>query len=161
MTKLRLLVAMAFMVSIVAALASTAIADPKSGGSGGSSDDCANAQQDAGALNNLAMIEEQAAQTDPYGFAGHIAAATTFRIVAQQIVNDACGSTSPEVVSADSTAGQATIGTPGVPDCAGQTTSSLAQLGDTLGSPGLGGLAALTGMSVQQIKDAVRAFCDS
>ena len=157
----KLLVAVVFIAAVVGASAQTAFAEPNGGGSGGSSNDCQTAQQNAGALNSLANIEEEAAKTDPYGFGAHIANATTFRIVAQQMVNDACGVESPEIMSADSGTSQETVGTPASANCIGQTISSLAQLGDTLGSPGIGGVAQLSGMSVTQVNNAVVAFCNA
>lgn len=160
MTKIQLLVAAGCMAAVVTAFAPAAFADPNGGGSGGSSDPCQSAQEAAGALNIMATTEEQAAGLDPLNAGTHLAIATGFRVQAQLIVDDACG-TAPQVVSAGGSTGQETIGTPGAANCVGQTTSSLAQLGGIFGSPGIGGLAQLTGLSVNQIRDAVAAFCDS
>jgi hypothetical protein len=54
-------------------------------------------------------------------------------------------------------------GTPGDPNCAGQSAAFLAQVGPTMTppiKPGLGNLAKALGISVQDIHDAIDTFCN-
>ncbi len=51
------------------------------------------------------------------------------------------------------------IGTPGQPNCIGQTTSALADTGDDLGTPGLAGIAQLAGLTVQQVTANISDYC--
>jgi hypothetical protein len=51
-------------------------------------------------------------------------------------------------------------GTPGTPNCVGQTTAYVAQLGQSVGAPGIGGVSDFTGLSVQQIHDIIQAYCN-
>ena len=51
-------------------------------------------------------------------------------------------------------------GTPGEKNCVGQTMAFLAQAGkEALDAPGIGNLAAAAGLSVQEVKEIVEAFC--
>ena len=54
---------------------------------------------------------------------------------------------------------QTTPGTPGQPNCEGQTTAFLAQVGKPVDAQGLGNLAKAVGLSVKEVKVVVRAFC--
>lgn len=55
---------------------------------------------------------------------------------------------------------QSAPGTPGTPNCVGQTTAYLAQAGPSVGSqPGIGNLASTAGLTVQQVKDIVDSYC--
>jgi hypothetical protein len=51
-------------------------------------------------------------------------------------------------------------GTPGEPNCEGQTTGFLAHASkEQLGEPGIGNLAKANGLSVKEVKEIIRAFC--
>jgi hypothetical protein len=52
-------------------------------------------------------------------------------------------------------------GTPGTPNCHGQSAAYLAQAGETfeLGFRGIGGLAAASGLSVKEWQAAVDEYC--
>jgi hypothetical protein len=57
-----------------------------------------------------------------------------------------------------------TPGTPGDPNCAGQSAAFLAQVGPTLTppiKPGLGNLARALDITVQDIHDAIEVFCNT
>ncbi|MCC6418905.1 MAG: hypothetical protein IT429_11775 [Gemmataceae bacterium] len=51
-------------------------------------------------------------------------------------------------------------GTPGDKNCVGQTTAYLAQVGTTAGIHGIGGIADASGLTVQEVKDIIRAYCN-
>ena len=54
------------------------------------------------------------------------------------------------------------LGTPGEPNCVGQTTAYLAQVGPTFDLPtGLGRLADALGISVKEYKAIIQEYCDS
>ena len=53
----------------------------------------------------------------------------------------------------------ATPGTPGTPDCAGQTMAFSAQSGAAVGVHGIGGLADAAGLTVKQFKAEIEAYC--
>jgi len=61
--------------------------------------------------------------------------------------------------SAAIAAGHDTPGTPGTPNCQGQTIAYLNQAGKSVGVHGLGNIADVTGMTVQQLHDLVETFC--
>lgn len=51
-------------------------------------------------------------------------------------------------------------GTPGTPNCAGQTLAFLAQgVGGYIGTNGIGGFASASGYSVQDVQALVREYC--
>ena len=53
-------------------------------------------------------------------------------------------------------------GTPGEPNCVGQTTAYLAQASkEQFGEPGLGNLADFAGLSVKDVRAVVQVFCAS
>ena len=53
-----------------------------------------------------------------------------------------------------------TPGTPGTPNCVGQTMAYLAQLGPRADAPGgIGNLPDLTGLSVKEIKAIAEEYC--
>lgn len=53
-------------------------------------------------------------------------------------------------------------GTPGAPNCHGQTIAYLAQLGPTYGfAGGIGNLATEYGLTVQEIQASVDSYCGS
>jgi hypothetical protein len=50
-------------------------------------------------------------------------------------------------------------GTPGAPDCVGQTTAFVAQAGAPVGIHGIGGLADAAGLTVKQLKAEIQSYC--
>ena len=55
-----------------------------------------------------------------------------------------------------------TPGTPGEPNCKGQTNSFLAQaFKEEVDAPGLGNIARFAGLSVKEVQAIVTAFCNS
>jgi hypothetical protein len=53
-------------------------------------------------------------------------------------------------------------GTPGTPNCEGETRAFVAQLSkEHLDEPGLGNFAKVVGLSVKEVQAFVRAFCAS
>jgi hypothetical protein len=56
-------------------------------------------------------------------------------------------------------AAQTEIGTPGTPNCQGQTTAYVAQLGKQVDAPGVGNLARFVGLSVKELHAEVEAYC--
>jgi hypothetical protein len=50
-------------------------------------------------------------------------------------------------------------GTPGEPNCVGQTNAYIAQLGKAGGFPGIGNLARAEGASVKEVREVVTAYC--
>jgi hypothetical protein len=95
----------------------------------------------------------------------------TLTLAAATLLLAACNSSAPTDPSARSmpapsfAADHTTPGTPGDPNCSGQTTAYLAQAskngveGIPEGFRGLGGVSRATGLSQQEIKAIVDAFC--
>lgn len=50
-------------------------------------------------------------------------------------------------------------GVPGTPNCVGQTTAWLAQVGADFDIHGIGGLAAAAGLSVKELKAVIEEYC--
>lgn len=51
-------------------------------------------------------------------------------------------------------------GVPGAPNCEGQTTAYIAQVGQAVGLPGIGQVAAASDISVKELKAIIRAYCN-
>jgi hypothetical protein len=57
-------------------------------------------------------------------------------------------------------AGHGTFGTPGTPNCHGQTMAFLNEVFKTTNQVnGIGGISHFGGLTVQQIQDIVKAYC--
>jgi hypothetical protein len=56
-------------------------------------------------------------------------------------------------------AGQDTPGTPGTPNCKGQSAAYLAQNGKLAGFPGLGNVAKALDVSVKEVHDLFDLYC--
>ena len=52
-------------------------------------------------------------------------------------------------------------GTPGTKNCVGQTMAYLAQGNDAVPGPGIGNVASQAGLTVQEVKAIVAAYCGS
>jgi hypothetical protein len=62
-------------------------------------------------------------------------------------------------VAGPASAAQMEPGTPGTPNCKGQTIAFVAQVGKAFGAPGLGNLAPAFGLSVKELHAFVEEFC--
>ena len=51
-------------------------------------------------------------------------------------------------------------GTPGTPNCVGQSMAYLAQVGASVGIHGIGNLADASNLSVQEVHTLVEAYCN-
>jgi hypothetical protein len=56
-------------------------------------------------------------------------------------------------------AAQTEIGTPGTPNCQGQTTAYVAQFGKSVDAQGVGNVARFFGLSTKELKAEVDAYC--
>ena len=54
----------------------------------------------------------------------------------------------------------ATLGTPGTPNCVGQSMAYLAQVGTSVGIHGIGNVADALNLSVQEVHTLVEAYCN-
>jgi len=64
------------------------------------------------------------------------------------------------VGAAPAGANHTALGTPGTPNCEGETRAFLAHASkEQLGEPGLGNLAKAVGLSVKEVQAIIREFC--